>query len=294
MAQFKIDGDFKTAKATGQPRISLPFASVGDSETVVVEQDYTALGAYFSPLAQNTQYALALRNRNVTTYLVDETQTQDLGGGVVKWSRVFASIPKPRVEFQQFAYTFPGMSGGTLYAPVAVTGSSKTAGQTVLTAAGSGLTEGDSCLIYYQVIDRTGIAYNRKIFRPVLAAAGNDVTVKLVTDLTGNITFVQLQKVDASRDPITRSVMSTISYDYFLAGITAGIKSYRDISIIEPDDILDSDGKVTNTYTADSLPTVLDYKAQIAAEEWIVAEASTLKIWKGLIYERATRYVKAQ
>jgi hypothetical protein len=90
MSAFKTDGTFTSASAVGAARKSFPFD--GDNSSFIVEQDYMIALSSFSPLALSTAL-------------------QDLGGGIVKWTRTYAQIPATRSEYSTFAYTFIGFLG---------------------------------------------------------------------------------------------------------------------------------------------------------------------------------------
>lgn len=106
MAAIYIDGDFDVAKPCSQRRLSAPFPGV--STDLLIEQDFIQFFANFSPLAINT--ADSGTGAVSGAYLVEETPLQDLGGGVAKWTRVFAKVPSTRSEFESFIYHFPGYS----------------------------------------------------------------------------------------------------------------------------------------------------------------------------------------
>jgi hypothetical protein len=296
VSAFCVDGNFTVARPRGQPRITTPFAYAGDSQSFFYEQDYDQYGAYFKPLPLGTRAQFTIGGKAVTVFLVGETPTSDRGGGVVQWTRVYSVIPASREEHQQYSYTFPGLKGGTLYVPSAITASSVGASGTTLTTAAD-LDAGDTVKITYSVRAQAGngvtTQYGRTVARTVLSAGGGTVTVALISDI-GTISFIGIVKTDVARDPVTRNVWSVVQFDYFLTGVSPGVASYRDIPIIEPEFIYDAEAKETATYTAETSPTVTEYKALIAAGTWIVAEASVIRNWKGTIYERATRYVKAQ
>jgi hypothetical protein len=107
MAAFKIDrngGAYTTATLNGAYRQSFPIA--GDVTAKVIEQDFQIAYGSFSALALNTAHATV-----TTAYLVEETPLSDLGGGIVQWTRRYATKPATRSEYETFSYRFPGYLG---------------------------------------------------------------------------------------------------------------------------------------------------------------------------------------
>jgi hypothetical protein len=106
-----IDGDFTAAIAVSSPEWHHPFAGVADaqdrySNTIpgyVFSQDYIAWTGSHTPLAMGTLHPIWTKHG-----LVSEEKTQDLGGGVAKWKRIYAAVPKSRTEGTSLAYQFPG------------------------------------------------------------------------------------------------------------------------------------------------------------------------------------------
>jgi hypothetical protein len=47
-----------------------------------------------------------------TAFLVQETDLQNLGAGLVQWTRRYATVPATRSEYESFAYTFPAYLAG--------------------------------------------------------------------------------------------------------------------------------------------------------------------------------------
>ncbi|MGC3961332.1 MAG: hypothetical protein QM813_26415 [Verrucomicrobiota bacterium] len=106
MSAFKTDGDFTTASPTGVARVSFPID--GDTSARIIEQDYIQLASSFAALALNTPHPTI-----ATAFLVGESPLEDLGAGVVQWTRRFATVPANRDEFESFSYRFPGLLGAS-------------------------------------------------------------------------------------------------------------------------------------------------------------------------------------
>lgn len=102
MAAFKTDGTFTTADVHGGPRRTFPFER--DLTAFIEEQDYMILKANFSRLALSTAHPSI-----PTAFLVQETDLQNLGAGLVQWTRRYATVPATRNEYESFAATFPAI-----------------------------------------------------------------------------------------------------------------------------------------------------------------------------------------
>lgn len=45
------------------------------------------------------------------SFLVEESVPTDLGGGVIEWDRIFAQVPKPRDEYEDYIHTVQSIAG---------------------------------------------------------------------------------------------------------------------------------------------------------------------------------------
>ena len=104
MSAFRIDGALTTAQTMGGARKSFPFE--GDVSSFIVEQDYHVLLTSYSPLALSTAHGTY-----TNAYLVRESGLENLGAGVVKFTRTYAQIPATRDEYGTFSFQFPGLLG---------------------------------------------------------------------------------------------------------------------------------------------------------------------------------------
>jgi hypothetical protein len=111
MSAFKTDGALTTAQEQGGARKSFPFE--GDVASFIVEQDYLVLLASYSPVAISTAHGTF-----TNAFLVRESALENIGAGVVKFTRTYAQIPATRNEYGTFAFQYPGLYG-TLTPPYA-------------------------------------------------------------------------------------------------------------------------------------------------------------------------------
>lgn len=110
---------------------------------------------------------------------------------------------------------------------------------------------------------------------------------------------------DPGRAPTVRTVTSRLAYDYFLCGAGGQYEKPQDIPLNASQRYVygSSFGTAAGGDLPDRIlwdiatyctPTTTEYRALITNETEIVAEDSRLSRWKGNIYQRVTRYVKAQ
>lgn len=58
---------------------------------------------------------LVRTNRGASgSVLVEETEPQDIGAGILQWDRLFAEIPQSRVEFEDWVHSYQTIEDGSL------------------------------------------------------------------------------------------------------------------------------------------------------------------------------------
>ena len=93
-----------------------------NQSVILIEQEFMVAQNAFVPMPLNTPYdvswSLGFQNQFDSgypsasigqTYLVDEGELQDVGGGISKIKRKWASLPPTRSEIEQFSFQFPGI-----------------------------------------------------------------------------------------------------------------------------------------------------------------------------------------
>lgn len=81
------------AAPSGEYRISRPIKE--NPSAMVVAWEHWQLRENWVPLALNTNGPVV---NGLQTYVVDETELIDMGGGIVKWDRIYANIPSSHTE----------------------------------------------------------------------------------------------------------------------------------------------------------------------------------------------------
>lgn len=114
-----IDGALTVPSPEGEPRFRQPFAGVAAS--YILEQDFyqygpnavAAMSSYqYKPLALNTVYGADFFTNNSypNFFLTAEGPLQDMGCGIVKWTRTYCKKPATRFEAASMSYVFPGLT----------------------------------------------------------------------------------------------------------------------------------------------------------------------------------------
>ena len=311
MSLPKIDGTIDPAQVHDSPRWFLPIPQ--DTRIKAFEQDFVVWNYTVSPeyasdgtlmtLPVGIRYGGAGTSTFSTPharypdfYLVEEKNHERVRGQCYKFTRVYSQIPKMREEWQSYSWQVPGISAtGSTYPYVTVTSMTNSSTTTTVNCdAAHHMSTGDFADVQFNVIDSLGNQTTRHRTMAVTVTGGSSFTVSKITDISPPMAgSMQTRKVDMGRDAETQVVNCRIVYDYFMPGVTAGISKPSDIPDIEALWILDNTGRRTHTLSGNTTPNTTDYLALVAAGTQIVIERSTLSRWRGNIWERVTRYVRA-
>ena len=99
------DGDFTTASAVRAPVYSSPLPHT--NERLILRQEFEQLASSFSPEALNTAHPDASSFK-----LVEESDGEAIGGGLIRWTRTYAKVPSTWSEpAGNIAYNFIGLVG---------------------------------------------------------------------------------------------------------------------------------------------------------------------------------------
>lgn len=112
-----IDGNFTVPQPASEPVLIAPFAGVKDY--LILKQDFVqfginavaALSSYqFAPATLNLNYGADFTTANSYPgfFLCSESPLEDIGAGLVKWTRTYCKKPSTRYEATNLYYTFPG------------------------------------------------------------------------------------------------------------------------------------------------------------------------------------------
>lgn len=284
-----VDGNLETAVASGGKQWLRPFEDVADD--FIFRQKYFQLASKFAatPLDEAHPELQGF-------YLVAEDGIQPVQqSGVLEFFRTYSKIPDPRTVAVGYSYYRPAFSTtNPPGAALTISGAVVTNGAHVLTlAAVTDLAVNDLVLIQYNEFMPGIGTRTQPVRRTITAISGNDITVNIISTAGTIQSWLTAREVSPSRDATTISVPSEVEYDYFLPGVSPGIDTAADIGRVDAFEGLAADGGFTNTLTETTEPTVAQYLTKIGSGERIVVESSTLKRWRGNIFERAVRYAPA-
>lgn len=286
---FAVDGDFTQCDPCGPPIISYPFS--GDSmpdvgsqimilnpttkvfdhialgtypnvgtfqanqTSIIIDQEFMVAQAYYQPMRLNTPYNPAWSlgwtavYRNLSDcFLVSEGTLEDVGGGISKIRRRFASLPRTRNEVESYAMTFPAYSID-----------SATTREAFTEIVPSRI------LIDYFVYDDLNL-----------------LSIPLFNNNTG-------RRLNGDTG-------------LFPSGLIIPSQKYYEVQSISSINPVDRNGYISNgaplidntDATLATNPQASEYAGWIDAGYEICAESSTFTNWMGNIYQRKTRFVKAQ
>jgi hypothetical protein len=108
-----VDGDFTAPVAVSLPVFSSPIRST--TAEYVFSQEWMVFRRNFKPTPLNTKHPSAGDDPDYSAYvLVSEGPRQDIGGGIVKWQRIYAIKPASHDEYESYAYPFIGFIGSLI------------------------------------------------------------------------------------------------------------------------------------------------------------------------------------
>ena len=273
----------------GGPRWIFPFDD--EFEQIMFEQDYIQ----FSSEVATAQSGAAFEGGGGFV-LVGRSGMSSLGGGIVKWTDTYATVPNSRQIYEGYSWLVPGIGSGAVFSPQVITSSANVSGGTTITCAGdTGAAIGDQVSIYYTFTDSvTGLQYGRTVIRTVLSGGGPVLGVDLISEPGGTIYFLTARNVEPGRPAEALEVASIVQLDYFLPGTSPKVNTAADIGILMELQIYNGDGVKVNSFAADTVPTVTAWRLMIAAKDQVCVVSSIIRKWYGPIFERATRYCIAR
>ena len=283
------DGDYTTPLRDGARRWLRPFDD--NFAQVMFEQDFQQFEDSFVPLTLDTP-----SDDFSDAYLVREGELSALGGGVVKWTRTYARIPASREVFEGYSWLIPGIGTGAIFPGYLINSATDAAGVTTLACAGDTTAAiGDSVSISYTFVDGvTGTQYGRNVIRTVLSGGGATLGVSIISEPGGTIAYNSARKIEPGRPAEALEVGSSLQFDYYLPGVSVGVATPFDIPVIGELQIYNGDGIKVNVFAADTVPTITEWRASIAAGDKVCVVASIIRRWQGNIFERSTRYCIAR
>jgi len=120
------DGNWTVATQTGPGWWTLPFVSNGDTQSFEYHAKFRQAAANYVPLQNslvgfNTppitshEQISTISTTRGTAYLVEESETSDVGCGILEFTRTYASLPVKRTEQSTITYPFQFVSTSATY-----------------------------------------------------------------------------------------------------------------------------------------------------------------------------------
>lgn len=235
---------------------------------------------------------------DVTGYFVDDTEFQDVGGGVQEWRRTWATIPATWQEpGGTFAYTFPAYQAGIAFGTAfSVTGAIANGNFFTINTNATNVAVAD--LVHLHITYLRNSQNYRVTFATPAKYATSGVNVGIAKVLPGAGTFSsvegKIQEISIGRYlPETLAVDSLVIHDYALADETTADIVLPQIDAFSPVNYL---GYAVDSLTsgAATIPTSEQYASMVAAGSLIVAQRSDRRKYAGNIWERTTLVVAAR
>lgn len=318
--------------------IEYPFLDKGDPATKVYRMVCEQLADYYDPAQVELDTTMSSAaaagvialpfTPDLNAYFVGDTNHSHEPGGMVRFERVFANIPKTTtVPIGAEAFNFPGVFVSQVQGVeiVGLTSLSVTVGTNIVTMNFStphGREVGE--LIYVAVRTRLsnplieaemeaegGYYYNPVLlgvyiggYRTIQAASSNTISIQcervfepgdsleLVTDLTGVRKNTAYHSMPINRPKFTAASTVIENDYYYLPGITNGIDSFNDIPVSLTFDPIDNNFQSTEILSSTTIPSAEEYFEWVRAGDTITLDSSVSK-WMGNIYKKTERKIKA-
>ncbi len=104
--RYYDDGSFNVAQQNGPWRYSFPFAERGDRFTFIAQRMMRCAAIALRPSVLMTQINSSLGR----AYLVNVSESKDVGGGLLEWEETWASLPQTRSEYGSITYTLQDLT----------------------------------------------------------------------------------------------------------------------------------------------------------------------------------------
>ena len=94
------DGNYNIARQVGCDEWSTPFSTVGDQKTFELRRTMRIA----EPFYKRSRDMQRITTRKGIAYLVEESETSNIGLGILEYTLTYANVPKTRVEYTSVAY----------------------------------------------------------------------------------------------------------------------------------------------------------------------------------------------
>ncbi len=297
-----VDGDFSIPTACSLPVFSSPIPSTTDE--YLFTQEWMQARADFVPTPLNSAHPSGGYVPDYSDFrLVAEGPRQDVGGGMVKWTRTYARVPASHDEWDTYGYSYIGYFGlwfipsqiGNFTAPTSNVNSTGRPRSTQLVTSrihhdyfltGSGGSYATPSLI--PIIKR------QHYYGGATPGPATGLETDLLVDSVGNLIGTLPTKTT-----YLTWVANAKTYG-FAGGVVSGwIGDWSNLAAYAVGDSILYSGVpyiciLTVTPPGSGPIYDTDHWAVIENPSQLIAEDSRLVRWFGNIYQRSTRFVLAQ
>lgn len=235
---------------------------------------------------------------DVTAYFIDDTEFQDLGGGMQEWTRTWATIPATWQEpGGTFAFTFPAYTAGVAFGSVfGATGAIANGNYYTINTNATSVSVGDSVLFDLTYLRNAQNIHVTFVTDAKYANSGTNVGIAKVLPGVGTFSSVSgtVREWSTGRTlPETIEVDSFVIHEYALADETTVDVLLPQVDRFSP---VNSSGYAVDTLSsgAATYPNSTTYASMVAAGSLIVARRSDRTKYAGNIWERTTLVVAAR
>jgi hypothetical protein len=304
-----FDGSFTTPVEVALPRIEYPYPD--DTSTRQITRRYwVRSGSYVaSSIAPNTTDATF-----TLAVLTEERIVGDPGADLYEIERIYNEVPSPRQDYETYVYTYPG-SNQSLFtgnSTVTLTGASYCTTTRELTWSSPTFAPGQKIRVFPTISAATfatasGTLLVASTYVPAsplntVGASGDAISYSssLFTNRSFSVTGLRAITVTASitrRNPVQINALTRIETDFWLLGngSLASFSSPDQIGIAQQFQVVNAfTGEPQDYLQPNTSPSVAEYVELMAEGAEIVAAETLLQQWRGNIYQRSTRYVKAR
>lgn len=295
---------FTTAERQTDYTYAFPLGAREPTALEVSADFWQLANSYTRPAAGSNVSVVSPQNvaNTVTAYFVDDLNFEDIGAGVKKFTRTWATVPATWYEDSQYAFAYPAYGGVAIGNIANVTAISANRAvfpwQYTLAAGATGLAAADTAFVDINYNQGTYSNIHASTPAQVISANATHVIISssfydngaAFTGVTGTIRkMTAYRATPGDSEPVD----AIITHDYALTdGTVANIANVLP-TVPKFVAVAAASGEKTDTLTSATVPTAATYASMVAAGTLLVAEPSVRNPYAGLIHERRTIQVRA-
>ena len=269
-----------TPQRTRPKRITFPFREAGDYATQILEMDYVMFASNF--VSKGIAALDSLSSLAPGMFFVEQSDSQAVEPGLVEFTRRYTKVPQSRLELESYVYTPDASDAFWMTFRVAIPGDLSMS-QLILTTTQEAADEAALETMQGAVPpDCVIISVTTNYGVPLTATAGGSsgTTGAVSTVYYKRLFSIPLQAFLPTNQQGTvksKPVASHLQYDYFQTSTLDSVPLFNTLDQFP--------------YPPVVPPAVAPIIGFTPLTTGMVVEPSTLKRWKGNIWERVTRVI---